>query len=159
MCRIIKLVYVDGPGPPRTEQQLSHLSDVLFALRYDITPTVRPTRQIPLGLSRRSCGVATFPLPLGFSQSSRDPSGQRGSSAWELEPGQIYSPMNSQQEETLIKHYNHTRRNTDRDLHWAFLAFWCPPGQSWEGAKVPNVGDLCAWVHLCACTLLDKRDV
>ncbi len=85
---------------------------------------------IPPGLSCRSCRVATFPLPLWASQSFRDPSGHRSSSAWELEPGQIYSLMNSQQEEKLDKTYDyHTWRNTDGDglhigLPWPFSALW-----------------------------------
>lgn len=72
-----------------TVQHLSALLDISLAPRYDITLSVRPTLRIPLGLSWRICGVTTFPLPLWVSQSSGDPSGQWGSSAWELEPGQI----------------------------------------------------------------------
>lgn len=74
----------------------------------------------PSGLSWRSCGVATFPLPLWASQSSRDPSGQRGSSAWELEPGQICS----QQEEPQIRHMTTTTTHGHKHAHRASLAFW-----------------------------------
>ena len=86
----------------QTEQQLSHLPNVLFSRRYDISPAVRPTLKPPWDRAGGPAGVTTFPLPLWASQSSSDPSGHRGISAWELDTGQIRSMMKSQQEEKLI---------------------------------------------------------
>lgn len=86
---------------------------------------------IPLGLSWRSCGVATFPMPLWASQSSRDPSGQRGSSAWELERSQTHSPANSQQKEP-----DKTRRpNTEKH--------WLRPTVGFPGLLVSSRQSLC----------------
>lgn len=105
------------------ELQPPHLSHVLFALQYDITPLCETDTLIPplpRELCWRSCGVATFPMPLWASQSPRDPSGRRGSPAWELEPGQI----GGTNEQSARRHSeNHHRCRTQqfagRDLCWA----------------------------------------
>lgn len=48
----------------QVEQQLSHLLDVLFALRYDIIPTERPTLQSPRAELKVmwGCNLPTAPL-------------------------------------------------------------------------------------------------
>ncbi len=104
---------------------------------------------VPLGLSCRSRGVATFPLPLWAFQSSRDPGGHRGSSAWELEPIQMRSLMNSQQEETLIKHMSSAHRGTGTEYSGLPWTSSCPLSL----AVMPKAGTLYVGVHLCVCVL------
>lgn len=161
MCHIIKLVYPrerlififhfwaerrdDSSTHPSTRVAAVTLVSCLVCTELWHHSPCETNTPIPLGLSWRSCRVTTFPLPLWASPCSREPNGQRGSSAWELEPGQTYSPMNSQQEGTLIKHHHRTQKNADGDLRWAFLA----SKQSRVGAKTLNVGTLSVWLHLC----------
>lgn len=166
--RIIKLVYFNGPGPQRKRRHFTFSSQVERCVCSSAHPSegaasvtfvkrlvcieiwhqshCETNTPIPPGLSWRSWGVATFPLPLWASQSSKDPSGHQGSSAWELEPGQISSLMKSQQEVELIKHLVTTHGETLTETS-ASLAFLVPSEQTWEGAMMPKVGTLCVWVH------------
>lgn len=117
------------------EQQLSYWSEVLFVLWYDITPTVRPTLQSPWGWVGGLVGSQPSQCPYGLPRApeSKVDSGAARPGNWS--PAR-YPAQWTVSKKNQIKHDHHTQRNTDWDLHWAFLAFCCSPSKA------------CVWVHL-----------
>lgn len=95
----------------QTERQLSRSSDVLFTLRDDITPTVRPTLQSPRGWARGRVGPQPSHWHSGLPRVPK--TGADSSLAWELDSSQMCSTMKTQLEEKPILCGYRTWRTTN----------------------------------------------
>lgn len=136
-----------------SQRRSPHVSHVLFAL--NVTSLLFGDRRTepppsnhhhPWGLSWRSCGVSTFPLPLWDFQTLSD---RRSHSAWELEPSQR-TQHTDRSAKARVKHDKRTQGDPDRGARRPFLASWCPEKRI-PDVRGPDVG----WMKACDA----RRDV